>query len=77
MEKLKLIFTLLLFLFLVGCTDEPTPPADFWGGVGFAYQADSGGKHRHNGPAATTTVGFEKELGGGLGIGGEMAGITH
>jgi len=77
MKTLKYLFALTLFLLITGCAREPTPPADFWGGVGFSYEADSGsgGRHNHNGSAATTTVGFEKQLGGGLGIGGEVAGI--
>ena len=79
MKLIKYLFALIFFLWMAGCTREPTPPADFWGVAGFSYEADSvsGGKHDHSGPTATTVIGFEKQLGGGLGIGGEVAGIGH
>jgi len=71
--------TLMLLSLLNACaSNEPARPADFWGGVGFSYEADkiSGGK-KIDTPVATTHVGFEKDLGGGLGIGAEVAGASH
>jgi hypothetical protein len=78
MQKRLPFFLLLPFLFLGGCaSDQPPQPAQFWGGVGFSYEADkvSGGRKR-NLPAASTHIGFEKELGGGFGIGMEVAGVA-
>ena len=68
----------LLALILGGCaaSDQPPQPAQFWGGVGFSYEADkiSGGK-RLSSPTTAAHIGFEKQLGGGLGIGVEVAGF--
>jgi hypothetical protein len=67
-----------LLLLITGCaSDQPPQPAQFWGGVGFSYEANqvSGGGTRDV-PAAATHFGFEKELGGGLGIGMEVAGVA-
>ena len=63
-----------LLIILGGCATQPTPPADFWGGIGFAYEADRGCDAKNR---ATTTIGFEKELGNGFGIGGEVSGQTE
>jgi len=57
-----------------GCGNHPTPPADFWGGVGFAYEAQDDSYRHVHGFGATTVIGFEKQIGGGLGIGGEVGG---
>ena len=57
-----------------GCGNHPTPPADLWGGVGFAYEAQNDTSGHIHGSGATTVIGFEKQLGGGLGIGGEVGG---
>ena len=77
-KALPLSFLFLLTLLLSGCSsDQPPQPAQFWGGVGFSYEANkvSGGRSRDV-PAATTHIGFEKQLGGGLGIGAEVAGVA-
>ena len=73
-----LLSILLLNAFLGGCaSNQPAQPAEFWGGVGFSYEANqvSGGGTRDV-PAATTHIGFEKQLGGGLGIGAEVGGVA-
>jgi hypothetical protein len=57
-------------IFMQGCGTPDTPPANFWGGVGFMYEAQKGGGVRR-GPTATAS--FEKELGNGFGVGGEVA----
>ena len=77
MKKLYMIFTFFTLLLIGGCTNEPTPPADFWGVTGFSYESNkvSGGKRHHASPTATTTLGFEKQLGSGFGIGGEVSGV--
>ncbi|WP_457603408.1 hypothetical protein [Nitratifractor sp.] len=60
-----------MLIMLGGCATQSTPPADFWGGIGFAYEAKRGSDAKNR---ATTTIGFEKELGNGFGIGGEVSG---
>ena len=62
---------ILIMLLLSGCMSH-TPPANFWGGVGFGYQVDRVNKNKDIG-IATATMGFEKEIGRGFGIGGEVA----
>ncbi|WP_457607343.1 hypothetical protein [Nitratifractor sp.] len=65
---------------MTGCTQPrqviDASPAHYWGGVGFSYEAtkSSGGKRYKSGPTETTVIGFEKQLGGGLGVGAEFAG---
>jgi hypothetical protein len=70
-------YLLLVTLLLTACSrhNEPPQPAQFWGGIGFSYEANkvSGGKSGSS-PETAAHVGFEKELGGGLGIGVEVAG---
>ena len=58
---------------LSGCAKD-TPPADFWGGVGFGYEANKADIHKGTQGTAASTAGFEKQLGGGFAIGGEVAG---
>lgn len=75
--QLKISSILLLFVVMVvGCANHhSTPPAKMWGGVGFLYESgkdSSSAKISHTGPRVV--VGFEKELGDGLGIGAEVAG---
>lgn len=60
-----------LLIILGGCATQATPPADFWGGIGFAYETNHGSDTNNR---TTTTIGFEKELGNGFGIGGEFSG---
>ncbi len=60
-------------LMLNGCATD-TPPADFWGGVGFGYEANKVDTRKENQGTAAVTIGFEKQLGGGFGVGGEVAG---
>ena len=63
---------------------EPAAPAsaDFWGQIGFYYQAediDGGfgfGDEENNWFGATVVLGVEKELGYGFGFGAEVAGWT-
>ena len=73
--RLKSISFVIMMLMMNGCANHITPPADFWGSVGFAYetQNDSATGHIHSSSTATV-IGFEKQLGGGLGIGGEVGG---
>jgi len=70
---------LLTLMTLGGCaTNEAPRPAQFWGGVGFSYEANKiTGKEKYDSPKATTHVGFEKDLGNGLGVGAEVAGIAQ
>jgi hypothetical protein len=62
---------------------EPAAPAsaDFWGQIGFAYQAQDEdwkgldfGDESNNAFSATVVLGVEKELGYGFGFGAELAG---
>jgi len=68
---------------------EPAAPAaaDFWGQVGFAFQAEdldnsaprrdlSWGDEQNNRFSAILVLGVEKELGNGFGFGAEVAGWT-
>jgi len=66
---------------------EPAAPAsaDFWGQIGFAYTASDTkfgdteldfGDEQNNAFSATAVLGFEKQIGYGFGIGGEVAGWT-
>jgi hypothetical protein len=65
---------------------EPAAPAaaDFWGQIGFAYQAQDEdyktpgdfGDEENNAFSATVVLGVEKELGYGFGFGAELAGWT-
>ncbi len=64
---------------------EPAAPAsaDFWGQVGFAYQAEDNdasnlnfGDEQNNQFSATAVLGVEKELDYGFGFGLELAGWT-
>jgi len=74
-----LFLAFFLILGIVGCANkEPAQPAQFWGGVGFSYEAEkvSGGK-KYDTPGVATHIGFEKQLGGGLGVGVEVAGTSH
>ena len=65
---MKIVY--ILALFLAGCATH-TPPANFWGGVGFGYKANKIGKNSKK--LVGTTAGFEKQLGGGFGVGAEVA----
>ena len=65
---------------------EPASPAsaDFWGQIGFAYQAQDAnyehpgdfGDKENNAFSATVVLGVEKQLGYGFGFGAELAGWT-
>jgi len=64
---------------------EPAAPAsaDFWGQIGFAYQAQDydwdnqdWGDKDNNGFSAAVVLGVEKEIGNGFGFGAEVAGWT-
>ena len=67
---MKIIVILAMLLLLAGCMSH-TPPANFWGGVGFGYKANKIGKNSKK--LVGTTAGFEKQLGGGFGVGAEVA----
>ncbi len=77
-RKIRILLVPSLLFLLAGCaSDQPPQPAQFWGGVGFSYEADSvKGGPKSKTPEATTHIGFEKQLGGGLGIGMEVAGVA-
>jgi hypothetical protein len=62
-------------MFLAGCqSKEPPQPAQFWGGIGFSYETN---KFNGDTPTAATHIGFEKQLGDGVGIGAEVSGVAH
>ena len=73
--SLKSLSFVILSLLMSGCAEPPATPVDFRGGVGFACEAqkDSSSGHDH-GSRAVMVIGFEKGLGGGVGIGGELNG---
>ena len=73
--KLKSILLAMMSIAAInGCANHPTLPADFWGSVGFAYEAQNDSVGHAHGSGATTVIGFEKQLGGGVAIGGELGG---
>ena len=74
MSLKSILLVIISIVVMNGCANHPTPPADFWGGVGFAYEAQNDSVGHIHGSGATTVIGFEKQLGGGLGIGGEVGG---
>jgi len=69
-----LLLVIMLIVTINGCAKHATPPADVWGGVGFAYEAQNDTSGHIHGSGATTVIGFERQLGSGLGIGGEVGG---
>ena len=52
-----------------GCSSISTPPAHFWGGIGMRYE--NGSENREG-----TTIGFEKSMGNGFGVGGEVSAVS-
>lgn len=70
----SILLVIMSILVMNGCVNHPTPPADFWGGVGFAYEAQNNSSGHVHGSGVTTAIGFEKQLGGGVAIGGEAGG---
>jgi hypothetical protein len=66
-------------ILLTGCAaDQPPQPPEKWGGIGFLYEAEGvdGGK-RYDRPVVAAHIGFEKQLGGGFGIGAEADGTAR
>jgi len=65
---------ILLTLFLTACSHQPQPSAGdphFWAIAGFSAETTKSiSAHRSTGGPAVS-VGFEKQLGGGVGIGME------
>jgi len=73
----KLLYISVILIFVVGCASD-TPPAKFWGGVGAEYEAGSiKSSKKLQSSAGAVHIGFEKSLGGGFGIGGEVAGVRR
>ena len=74
---LRLLLILFISIFVAGCASD-TPPAKFWGGVGAEYEAGSIKRSKKlQNSAGAAHIGFEKSLGGGFGIGGEVAGVRR
>ena len=85
MKKAFLSIVLTLGL-MAGGDISPVAPvapasADFWGQIGFSYQVQDDDTYKwsdkeNNAFSSSLVVGFDKELGYGFGIGGEIAGWT-
>ena len=65
---------ILLTLFLAACSHQPYPPAGdthFWGIAGFSAETTKSSGVHHSAAGPAVSIGFEKQLGGGVGIGME------
>jgi|GEM_PF-6541557 hypothetical protein len=71
-----LLLVAAMTLFSACASSSVSEPARFWGGVGFAYEAQDASVERER-SMQSATVGMEKELGGGFGVGVEGSVKKH